>query len=496
MKLSNKTIYAYFQENCQKYPQKTAFLNEEESYTWQESFRMYSYLIQKFKNCGIGKGKTVTIATPRHLDSPFVIFAAVATQAYIMLCDSNREIGDFLKNCAATIAPDYVIRQNLFGKWILESKDGQLLSFDKRDGLDFTEMVTAPLTCDEKEGSYIFFTSGSTGKSKAALVTQYALLNNLKFMAHCTGCDENDKTLLVAPLSHVLGLGMFHEVVIMGTTCCIPLSREPAHILDVIEQYRCTRTVNVLTYFYLLIDEQNKRPRDISSLRKGLIGGGSCSKQQFQYIVNALDMDMLCPVYGMTESSGILTYMPYTESLERRSTYLGKPSPYIDWALKDFNGNRIDALHRDGEFCVKGNTLMLGYVSENGELSMPVDEEGYFHTGDMMYIDEEGFLYIVGRCKDIIIRGGENISPLPIKNKISEIKGVIDVCVVGVPSEKYGEEVGACVQAEGVTEEEITDYLKEFLHKHELPSRYVFVDKIPLLGVGKPDKKRILELFL
>ena len=493
--LSNKTIHAYFQENSRNYPQKTAFFNEEESYTWSQSYQMYCYLIRKFQDFGMGKGKIVAIVAPRHLDTPFVVFAAVATQAYVMLCDPKREIGEFLKNCTGKISPDYIIRRNLFGTWILECKDGQLFSFDKKVGLNFMERVTAPLICDEKEGAYIFFTSGSTGKCKAALLSQYALLNNTKFTFHCAGCNADDKTLVAAPLYHVLGISTLLEDVMASLTCMIPLNRAPGYILDIIERYRCTRMNNVPTYFYLLIEEQNKCPRDITSLKKGVIGGGSYSKQQFQHIASTLGLEYLCPVYGMTETSTMITYMTCTERLERRSESLGKPSPYIDWIVKDLHGKRIEDLQKAGELCVKGNMLMLGYIEEDGNLSLPLDDEGYFHTGDMVRLDEEGFVYIVGRCKDTIIRGGENISPLPIQNKISEMEGVIDVCVLGVPSEKYGEEVGACVQAECVTAEEITAYLKEFLTKYEIPSRYVFVEKIPLLGVGKPDKKRIIQLF-
>ena len=138
---------------------------------------------------------------------------------------------------------------------------------------------------------------------------------------------------------------------------------------------------------------------------------------------------------------------------------------------------------------------MIGYIETDGNVSLPLDKDGYFHTGDLAYRDEEGFLYIVGRCKDLIIRGGENISPLRIQEKIVEMDGVENAYVLGVPSEKYGEEVGVCVQSSTVTEAQIKEYLKAFLNKTEIPSRYVFVDKLPALAIGKPDKMSILKLF-
>lgn len=494
MREINKSLHALILENAKRYAEKEVLISERERYTWAEFFRIYNYLVDIFKNWGIGKGKTVVIASPRNIDAPFVIFAAVATEAIVVLSDPQRTVEEFLGNCSAKIDHDYIIRQNHYGVWICESKDGGVYKFNKKDGYNYEKMAEAPMTCDAKTASYIFFTSGSTGKSKAALLTQYGLINNGLNQLILGGGTSADSAILVMPTYHIFGLQILNSNLAMGGSIIIPETRNTNYVLDMVEKHQVTRFDTVPTYYYMLIDAQRQHPRDLTSLKRAIVAGGAYSRQQFIKIEKELSLT-LCPSYGMTETSTVLCFTPVEASLETRSKGVGKFLPNVEGVLKKTNGEIIEKIGDIGEICVRGDCLMIGYITEDGVIDKHVDEDGYFHTGDLGYCDEDGFLYIVGRCKDIIIRGGENISPLRINNLIVEMEGVKDAFVVGVPSEKYGEEVGVCIVGK-VTEEDVKAYLKDFVKKYEIPTRYLFTDKIPALpSTGKPDKQAIIKLL-
>ena len=491
--LSNKSIYAYFYENTVKFPDRTAYMSETESYTWKEAFRMFNYLVKRFKDWGMGKGKMVAIRSPRTIDAPFVILAAVSTESTITICDHARTAADFLSNCTAPLKPDFIIGQNYYGVWTVHTKEGKIHTFDKKDGENFSEELIAPMTCAKEDQNYIFFTSGSTGKSKAAILSQYSLDNN-RYQLITNGDTHEGKTVMIMPIHHIFGVAIMQANMSVGACVMFPKTRDPEYVLDFIEKYKCNRIDTVPTYYFMLIDAQKRKARDISSLKHGVIAGGAYSKQQFLYIEENLGLT-ISPSYGMTETSTVVCFTAVQESLEVRSTGLGKFIPHVEGVLKSLDGKLIHETGVTGEICVRGASLMIGYIEPNGEVRLPLDKDGYFHTGDLAYRDEEGFLYMTCRCKDIIIRGGENISPLRIQEKIAEMEGVKNVCVIGVPSEKYGEEVGACVQAKGVTEEEIKDFLKDFFNKSEIPSKFLFVEEIPALAIGKPDKQTIQKMF-
>lgn len=490
--LSEKTIYAYFCENAKLYANDTALLSERERYTWKQFFEIYNYLIDVFRSWGISKGKTVVIAAPRNVDAPFVIFAAVATEAIVVLSDPNRAVAYFLNDCSAKIDHDFIIRQNAYGVWICEGKDGAVHTFCKTDGVGYAKRANAPMTCDEKTPTYIFFTSGSTGKSKAALLTQYGMINNGRNNLIIGGGTQKDRTMLIMPLYHVFGLQILESNLTMGGCIMIPETRDADYVLDCVEKYKINHLDAVPTYYYILTDAQKRRPREISCLEKGIIAGGAYSAQQFINIEEGLGIT-LSPSYGMTETATALCFTPVDASREVRVRGIGKFNPLLDCVIRDLDGNIVEEPEKVGEICVRGYCLALGYLQKEG-VGLPLDGEGYFHTGDLAYFDENGFLYLAGRCKDMIIRGGENISPLRIANLISEIDGVRDVYVTGVPSEKYGEEVGACIVGENVFEEIVKEHLKERLPKNEIPSVYLFVNKMPSLsGTGKPDRNRIIK---
>ncbi|MBE7088482.1 MAG: acyl--CoA ligase [Clostridiales bacterium] len=493
-KSSNKSIFAYVKENVQKYGEKVMLLNETESYTFKEFFAIYNYLIFKFKSWGIGKGKTVAVTPPRSIDAPFVLFAVVATEAVLVLSDPQKTVEEYLGHCSAKIDHDYIIRQNGYGVWLCECKDGRVFTFNKNDGVGFEDVADAPLTCDNETPSYIFFTSGSTGKSKAALLTQYAMLNNGYNQLSLSGGTDKDITILIMPLHHVFGVQILESNIAMGCKIFIPKTREKHYVLDCIEKYEVNHLDAVPTFYYMLLEAQKERPRDLSKFKKGIIAGGAYSKQQFISIENGLGIKV-CPSYGMTETSTVVCFTPINATLENRSKGIGQFLPTIDGVLKTADGKIVTETGGVGEICVRGYCVMKGYITDHG-LDLPVDEDGYFHTGDLAYIDENDYLYIVGRCKDIIIRGGENISPLKIQNAIVEMEGVLDAHIVGVPSEKYGEEVGACIVANGVSQEDVIEYLTPLLKKYEIPTKYLFLEKMPALsGTGKPDKQLIIKLL-
>ncbi len=478
--LSDRSVYAYLEENARLRGERVAYLSEDERYTWREAFCIYRHILRTLRGNGVGAGKRIAVGAGRNLDTPLFLFAALGTGALVMTFDPAGESGP---------VSDFILKRRGDGLWELSGE--ACCTIDKRAGLSCDCGECAPLTCSPERPAFVFFTSGSTGESKGVVLTEYGMLNNTKNQVVGSGGTEEDITLLVVPLHHIFGIAIILGHLSGGSALACPKSREPDHVLDFIERFRCTRFDSVPTYYLMLAEAQTRRPRDLSSLRLGIIAGGTYTRGQFLAIERALGLK-LYPSYGMTETSTVICFLGKEGSEEARSGTVGPFMQGIDGVLKKEDGDRPVRVGEVGEVCVRGYCLTLGYLGADGSLSLPLDEEGYFHTGDLARLCEGGALAIVGRCKEIIIRGGENLSPRHIESKLLEVLGVRDACVVGIPSEKYGEEVGACVVSD-LSAEEIRSALR--LKKGEMPAKLCVAEKIPLLPTGKPDKAAVLALL-
>lgn len=415
-----------------------------------------------------------------------IIAALVSLGARIIVGDPHETLDSYLKNIENKIKIDALVGFD-DNQWVIKKGEQSItLSLSPQE----LKIKPNEIASNDKPSFYIL-TSGSTGASNLVALSEYAFINHIVREVDDVG-PEHTCSYGCAPLNHIFGLALYLQHLLMGKTIYISNSRNPSLALNIIEKYRCSAIGNVPTFFKMLIEEQEKNPRDISSLKYGVIAGGSYSKEQFLDIEKKLGIS-LCSSYGMTEACTVITNSPVRWPIEERCVGVGKPFPGVDVAFKDEKG-QINPL--EGEICFKGYNLMLGYV-ENDKLNLPLDEDGYFHTGDIGQIDANGVYHIIDRIKNIIIRGGENLSPVAISRKIAKIDGIKDVDVTSIPNEKYGEVVVAYIVSDIYkSEDEVKTLLSKALPKNEMPYLLIIGSKMPLLSNGKHDRMLIKNLFI
>ena len=459
-------------------------IDENGSYTQKEAFEVYCGIINELSEL-IKEDTACLIRGYACKELPLIALAVVALGGIIAFTDKEISFNDFINIHRQIATFDVLI--NYDNRWSA-SKNGDIryLSFKKQD------LVAQPRLVSLKDKpSFYFFTSGSTGDTKIAAISEYSFINHVNRMADFY--DDRGITYFCVPACHIFGVAGYINHILAGKCIYISNTRNPDKALLTIEKLSCTFVANVPTFYYMLIDAQNKNPRNISSLKYGVIAGGGYSKEQFCNIENKLGIS-LCSSYGMTEGCTTISNSPVNVPIEERSSGVGRPFDGVDVVLKDDNGLK-NAL--TGEVCFKGYNLMLGYLTSNG-LDLPLDDEGYFHTGDLGTYDKNNILHIVGRKKNIIIRGGENLSPAFIASRIMNVNGVLDACVVGISNQKYGEIVGAWIRKDdSLSNEKCLEEMKLCLRKSEIPEVIIFDENIPLLNNGKHDltfiKKALLD---
>lgn len=481
--ISNKSCFIRIKERLAQ-SSKLLLIDESGELNQKEAFDIYIGAMNELSS--LVKENDVCLFLPYlKKETVLILSALVSIGACIVVGDPKNPLDNqlpFIKektNIDAT-----VFWQD--GKWIIEKGSNSLTL-----SLTPQKLKVKPREIASKEKpSFLVLTSGSSGINNVVALSEYSLVNHV--VRQMNDIDfTNGCTYSCVPMNHVLGLAIYLHHLLLGKQIFISNSRNPLLALDTIEKYKCTSISNVPTFFYMLIEAQEKNPHDISSLKYGVIAGGGYTKEQFLNIEKKLGIS-LCSSYGMTEASTVITDSPASWPIEDRCIGVGKPFPDVDVVFKDDNNN-IEPLK--GEICFKGYNLMLGYLEKDG-LHLPLDEDGYFHTGDIGMIDDHGIYHIVDRKKNIIIRGGENLSPIAIQNKIITIDGIKDACVVGIPNKKYGEVVGAYLVSDVYkTLEEVKPLLSKVLLKNENPTILIIDSKMPLLSNGKHDRMLIKSIL-
>ena len=481
--VSNKSIFVRIKESL-IYRNKALLIDKDGCLNQKETYQIYSGAINDISSL-IKEGDVCLIAPFLKKETIIIIAAIVSLGGRIIVGDPQDTLENYLASINDKIDIDVLVGYQ-DDKWFIKKNNQSIaLSLDKQE-----LKVTPRQTAKDDEPSFYVLTSGSTGISNLVALSEYAFINHATREIDDIGPNHTCSYGCV-PLNHIFGLALYLQHLITGKTIYISNSRNPSLALDMIEKYRCSAIANVPTFFNMLIEEQERKSRDISSLKYGVIAGGSYTKEQFLNIQDKLGIS-LCSSYGMTEASTVITNSPVKWPVEERCVGVGKPFPGVDVVFKNKDGEIVP---NRGEICFKGYNLMLGYV-ENKKLVLPVDEDGYFHTGDIGEIDSNGVYHIVDRIKNIIIRGGENLSPVAIKNKIMSIPGIKDAYITSIPNKKYGEVVVAYLVSDIYKQKDIKPILEKVLLKHELPYLLIIEGSVPLLSNGKYDKMTIRNLFI
>ena len=345
------------------------------------------------------------------------------------------------------------------------------------------------LSCDDPIN--IQYTSGTTGFPKGATLSHHNILNNGYFVGGLCGYSEQDRVCLPVPFYHCFGMVMGN----LGATshgACIVIpapSFDPAATLDAVAKERATSLYGVPTMFIAELGLPGFASYDLSSLRTGIMAGSPCPVEIMKRVVSEMNMSEVAICYGMTETSPVSTQTRRDDDLERRTATVGRVMPHVEIKIIDPSTGRTLPRGEPGELCTRGYSIMLGYWNDPEQTGEAIDAARWMRTGDLAVMREDGYVNIVGRFKDMIIRGGENVYPREIEEFLYTHPKIADVQVIGVPDEKYGEEILACVimrdPGDTLTQEEVAEFCRERLAHFKIPRYVRLVDSFPMTVSGK-----------
>lgn len=346
----------------------------------------------------------------------------------------------------------------------------------------------------------IQYTSGTTGFPKGATLSHQNILNNGYMVGESLGLTASDRLVIPVPLYHCFGMVMGNlGCVTHGTTMIYPAEAfDPGLTLQAVAEERATGLYGVPTMFIAMLDHPQRTAFDLSSLRTGIMAGATCPIEVMRRVISEMHMGEVQIAYGMTETSPVSIQTGPADELELRVTTVGRTQPQLESKLIDAAGNTV-ARGEIGELCTRGYSVMLGYWSNPQATADAIDGDGWMHTGDLAQMDEQGYVRIVGRNKDMIIRGGENIYPRELEEFFFTHPAVADVQVVGIPDAKYGEEIVAWIKfhpGHTANELELQTWCKSRIAHFKTPRFFKFVDAFPMTVTGKIQKFKMREISI
>ena len=344
----------------------------------------------------------------------------------------------------------------------------------------------------------IQYTSGTTGFPKGATLSHHNILNNGYLVGEMIKYTEQDRVCIPVPFYHCFGMVMGNLACSSHGACMVMPAEafDPLATLDAIAAERCTSLYGVPTMFIAQLAHPRFNEFDLSSLRTGIMAGSPCPVEVMKQVQSLMHMPEVTICYGMTETSPVSTQSSWDDPLDRRVSTVGRVHPHVEIKIVDPESGAIVPRGVSGELCTRGYSVMVGYWGNDEATRDAIDTAGWMHTGDLATADEAGYVNIVGRIKDMIIRGGENVYPREVEEFLYTHTSVLDVQVIGVPSETYGEEVMAWVKVRPghtVTDEDLVAFCRGRIATFKIPRFWKFVDEFPTTVTGKVQKFRMRE---
>ena len=410
------------------------------------------------------------------------IFSAIQfkTSHYKKMIDDAREFTDTLR------------KEVYWGEsWEYFLAQGKKVSDEKLQAYEAKVQFDDPVN--------IQYTSGTTGNPKGVTLTHHSILNNAYFIGVRMNYTDKDRVCIPVPFYHCFGM-------VIGNLCCtahgatmvIPNdSFDATKTLEAVERERCTSLYGVPTMFISELYTLDRHPYDLSSLRTGVMAGALCPPEIMKRVKEQMNMHEITICYGMTETSPVSTQTRIGVPFEKQIHSVGTIQDHIEIKIINPETKAIVPRGESGELCTRGYSVMLKYWNSPQATAQVIDEQRWMHSGDLAMMDEDGYIHISGRIKDLIIRGGENISPKEIEDFLYTYEGVMDAQVIGVPSKKFGEEVMAWIKPnEGVTltEEELRNFCKDRIAHYKVPRYWKFVNEFPMTISGKIRKVEMREI--
>ncbi|QHE85668.1 AMP-binding protein [Hydrogenophaga sp. BPS33] len=346
----------------------------------------------------------------------------------------------------------------------------------------------------------IQFTSGTTGFPKGATLTHRNILNNGFFVGEAIRLTPEDRICIPVPLYHCFGMVMGNLAsVTHGCAMVYPSEAfDPGAVLQTVQAEHCTALYGVPTMFIAVLDHPQFAHTDLSSLRTGIMAGSPCPIEVMKRVQSQMNMREVTIAYGMTETSPVSTQSAVDDPVDRRVSTVGRVQPHLEVQIVDVNGRAVPR-GAVGELCTRGYSVMQGYWDDAEKTREAIDPESWMHTGDLATMDAEGYVNIVGRLKDMVIRGGENVYPREIEEFYYRHPKVQDVQVVGVPDNRFGEVLCACVvlkPGEKATAQELQDFARGEIAHYKVPAYIEFVDAFPMTITGKIQKFMLREAMV
>nr|WP_320160249.1 AMP-binding protein [uncultured Methanoregula sp.] len=368
----------------------------------------------------------------------------------------------------------------------------------KADEISVDELVERGEVLSFDDPINIQYTSGTTGFPKGVVLTHHNVLNNGYIIGEGMGFSEKDRLCIPVPFYHCFGMVLSNlACVTHGSTMVLPAPTFDAEeVLKTIEKEHCTAVHGVPTMFIAELAHPNFAKYDLRSLRTGIMAGSPCPIEVMKQVNTQMHMSEIVIVYGQTETAPGVTMTTTRDPLDRRVATVGRAFPHTELKIIDPNTGRIQPYGEIGEICARGYCVMKCYYNNPSATHATLDKDRWNHTGDLGTMDEEGYFRIVGRLKDMVIRGGENIYPREIEEFLHHHEKISDVYIVGVPDIKYGEELCAWVkmkQGQTMTEQDLKDYCKGRIAHYKIPRYVMFVDDFPITISGKIQKFKMRE---
>lgn len=344
----------------------------------------------------------------------------------------------------------------------------------------------------------IQYTSGTTGFPKGATLSHHNILNNGYFVGQRCGYTAADRVCIPVPFYHCFGMVMGN----IGSTthgACMVIPAEafdPIATLQAVQDERCTSLYGVPTMFIAELASSEFEHFDLSSLRTGIMAGSPCPAEVMKQVLEHMHMSQVTICYGMTETSPVSTQTTADDTIDQRVGTVGPVHPHVEVKIIDPNTGRTVARSEAGELCARGYSVMIGYWNDEARTAEAIDAAGWMHTGDLATMDADGYVSIVGRSKDMIIRGGENVSPREVEEFLYGHPAVADVQVIGIPDDRYGEEIGAFIMlkaGQAAEDEDIRSFCRGRIAHFKVPRHVFFVDEFPMTVTGKIQKYKLRE---
>ena len=526
-----ETIGVYFDRICDQHPNKDALIVRHQGVRW--TYRQLQEQVDQLAGgllaLGVAPGDRVGIWGPNSYEWVMVQLATAKIGA-IMVCINpayrlyELEFALNKVECKVVITAekfktsDYLGMLNTLAPELVDSKPGalqaqklpNLRTVIRMGTAETAGMLNFETVCGlggEKNGDQLLalrsqlkpddainiqFTSGTTGNPKGATLTHCNILNNGYLAGEAMQLTETDRLCIPVPLYHCFGMVLaVLACVSHGSAMVFPGEAfDPLETLQTVEAEGCTALHGVPTMFITELDHPRFGEFDLSSLRTGIMAGAPCPVEIMKRVISEMHMEDILIGYGQTEVSPLNHMTLPNDSLERRTETVGRAVPWVEIKVID-QSNRVVAIGEKGEICTRGYSVMREYWNDPERTAETIDEAGWLHSGDLATMDEEGYVRIVGRIKDMIIRGGENIYPREVEEFLYQHPAISEVQVFGIPHEKMGEEVCAWVQlneGQSMTEDELKAFCNDQITHFKIPRHVRFVTEYPMTVTGKIQK--------